>query len=119
MPDDLFRIHLVNPANLVNPVKTTYRLFNDSPNTFKLNLSSTADLTDIPESVSGDRNKLNNASAIARPETSSRTTPLKPSRTTSPQNRDATTGSFNACASSCVKPKPSESVGKINTSASL
>src|SRR6185369_5547462 len=110
---------LVNPANPEILSKTTYSLFNDSANIFKLKRSSTPDRTDIAESVSGARNNLNKAPAIACPVTSSRITPLKPSRTTSPQYRDATTGNFHDCASSCVKPKPSESVGKIKTSASL
>ena len=35
------------------------------------------------------------------------------------QRRDAITGSFHDCASSCVNPKPSERVGRINTSAFL
>src|SRR5215208_3195067 len=95
-----------------------YRI-NDAARVLRLKRLSTPHLADIALRVSGEREKLSSTSAMACPETSSRTTPLKPSRTTSPQCRDATTGSFHDCASNCVNPKPSESVGRINTSASL
>src|SRR6266699_6422795 len=57
------------------------------------------------------------AAEIAFGDNSFSTIPFTPSRTTSPQNRDATIGSDHACASNWVKPNPSDKVGKINTSA--
>ena len=55
--------------------------------------------------------------AIAQGVISGNSQPFLPSSTTSPQNFVVTIGSFHACASSCVRPKPSENVGKINMSA--
>src|SRR5215203_5474257 len=96
-----------------------YKLVSDDASVLRLKRSVTPDLEDISARVSGDRKNLSSASAIASAETSSRITPLMPSLTTSPQKREAITGTFHDWASSCVNPKPSESVGRINTSASL
>ena len=65
-------------------------------------------LADVPGSARQRRNVVLIALAV----TSGSSHPFLPSSTTSPQNFVVTIGSFHACASSCVRPKPSENVGK-------
>src|ERR1051326_3995004 len=69
-------------------------------------------------SLAGSARQRLITTTIASLVTSGNSQPFLSSSTTSPQNRLATTGSFHACASSCVSPKPSENVGRRNTSAS-
>ena len=55
---------------------------------------------------------------MARGVTSGRVIPLLPCSTTEPQNLEQIMGRCQAAASNCVRPNPSEWVGKRNTSAS-
>src|SRR5688572_10835527 len=96
-----------------------YKFDNEVASEPKLNRSSTRECCDMATSDSTQRSSRCSTSEIAVAEMFSSSTPLRPFSTTSPQYRDAITGSFQDCASSWVKPKPSEKVGKMNTSASL
>src|SRR6266542_797052 len=84
-----------------------------------VNLSGTRDAAANFCSRSGFAMQSRSAAAMREAVGPSRIIPLRPLSTTFPQSGDEITGRPYACASSCVIANPSESVGRMNTSAFL
>src|SRR5258708_21969903 len=70
------------------------------------NLSSTPLRSDAACSRLGSRRHSRRVLAMDRGVISGKIQPFLPCSTTSPQNRVVIIGSFQACASSCVRPNP-------------